>query len=99
MSGATERVIVTLQATVTYEYQEVIEVPAGTSDAELARLAGKRYEDVDGGLYGQVDGSWSPCGQTATRVAHELIDTVPAPELRASFVDGEPTVNEIEYAA
>lgn len=96
MSGKTERVIITLQATVTYQYQEVIEVPAGTSEAELQRLAGKRYEQVDGGDYGEVQGSWSPSGQTATRVDAELV--VDPAEYRATFENGEIRVEPTEYA-
>jgi len=96
VKSKTERVIVTLQATVTYEYTEVIEVPAGTSDAELQRLAGKRYEQVDGGDYGEVQGSWSASGQTAVRVDPEL-EVDPA-EHRATFEDGEIQITPTEYA-
>lgn len=91
--GKNERVIVSLQATVTYEHQQVIEVPTGLTDAELNRLLNQRYREVDGGDYGEVLSSWSPSGQTIERVAEDL---ELAPELRASLIDGEFVVTEIE---
>lgn len=54
----TKKVRVSLSALTRVEYSEVLEVPADMTHHELGALVDQRYDQVDGGLYGDDNEFW-----------------------------------------
>jgi hypothetical protein len=89
----TKKVRIKLAALTRMEYEEVLEVPADMTDAELDSLVNQRYDDVDGGEYADDPEYWERSSSCGYEAADEEGDEVTGKVNRKS--DGRLTVSKV----